>query len=168
MFLKKLVNAIKDFFYESTDYAIILMIVIAIGVILIWRFNILFSFDISKKPIQDGDEIPIETNIPDESEDETPEDQNPSDQDNDSQDDSTNDESSQTDGTRTIKVTIPSGSSAQSIGEILYNKNLISDSDEFIQRSVELGMDTKLKSGDFEITSAMGLDQIIKKIARMN
>ncbi len=166
--MKKLVNAIKDFFYESTDYAIILMIVIVIGVILIWRFNILFSFDISKDPIQDGDEIPIETNLPEESQEDTPDDQNPSDQDTENQDDSTNDESNQPDETRTIKVTIPSGSSAQTIGEILYNKNLISDSDKFIQRSVDLGMDTKLKSGDFEITSDMELDEIIKEIARMN
>jgi hypothetical protein len=166
--LKKLVNAIKDFFYESTDYAIILMIVIVIGVILIWRFNILFSFDISKDPIQDGDEIPIETNLPEESQEDTPDDQNPSDQDTENQDDSTNDESNRPDETRTIKVTIPSGSSAQTIGEILYNKNLISDSDKFIQRSVDLGMDTKLKSGDFEITFDMELDEIIKEIARMN
>lgn len=166
--MKKLVNAIKDFFYESTDYAIILMIVIVIGVILIWRFNILFSFDISKDPIQDGDEIPIETNLPEESQEDTPDDQNPSDQDTENQDDSTNDESNRPDETRTIKVTIPSGSSAQTIGEILYNKNLISDSDKFIQRSVDLGMDTKLKSGDFEITFDMELDEIIKEIARMN
>lgn len=144
------------------------MIVIVIGVILIWRFNILFSFDISKDPIQDGDEIPIETNLPEESQEDTPDDQNPSDQDTENQDDSTNDESNRPDETRTIKVTIPSGSSAQTIGEILYNKNLISDSDKFIQRSVDLGMDTKLKSGDFEITFDMELDEIIKEIARMN
>ncbi|SHI65381.1 YceG-like family protein [Dethiosulfatibacter aminovorans DSM 17477] len=166
--MKKLINAIKDFFYESTDYAIILMIVVVIGVILIWRFNILFSFDISKNPIQDGDEIPIETNIPDETQENTPGDQDPSDTDNEIPDDSTVDNNSPEDEIRTVMVTIPSGSSAQSIAEILYNKNLISDSDEFIQRSIELGMDTKLKSGDFEITSDMGLDEIIKEIARMN
>ena len=166
--MKKLVNAIKDFFYESTDYAIILMIVVVIGVILIWRFNILFSFDISKKPIQDGDEIPIETNMPEEPQGNTPDDQEPSDLDNENPDDSTEDDNNPADETRTVMVTIPSGSSAQSIAEILYNKNLISDSGEFIQRSIELGMDTKLKSGDFEITSDMELDEIIKEIARMN
>lgn len=165
--MKKLINAIKDFFYESTDYAIILMIVAVIGVILIWRFNILFSFDISKDPIQDGDEIPIETTIPDESQENTPDGQEASDTDNENPDDSEIDDTTANE-TRTVMVTIPSGSSAQSIAEILYNKNLISDTDEFIQRSIALGMDTKLKSGDFEITSDMGLDEIIKEIARMN
>jgi hypothetical protein len=165
--LKKLVNAIKDFFYESTDYAIILMIVAVIGIILIWRLNILFSFDISKDLIQDGDQIPVENNIPDESPADTPDNEDPSDQDNDSPN-NTSEDNNPSGETRTIMVTIPSGSSAQAIAEILYNKNLISDTDEFIQRSVSLGMDTKLKSGEFEITSDMVLDEIIKEIARMN
>lgn len=166
--MKKLINAVKDFFYESTDYAIALIIVIFIGVILIWRFNILFSFDIAKNPIQDGDAIPTESNLPEEQHGNTLEDQDSTSSDNENPNENIDNGTPPSSESRMIKVTIPSGSSAYSIAEILYNKNLITDKDEFIQRSIVLEMDTKLKSGDFEIISTIGLDEIIKTIARMN
>lgn len=149
--MKRLINAIRDFFYETTDYAIILVVIAIIGIILIWRFNILFNFDVSKNPIQ-SEVQPPQTSI----------------------------QQSTVDGENNIpslpaeteaylvRITIPSGSAASDIAEILLNKNLIDNSSDFISRSIALGLDTKLKSGDFEIDSDASLDEIIKIISKTN
>jgi len=138
----------RDFFYEATDYAIILTVVIAIAIILIWRFNILFSFDVNKNPIQ-SEEPPPTTEQPVSTED--PDNPNPTDP---------------TDGYFEITLVIPPGSSAQSIGDILVNNGLIADRNQFLVRVVELKLDTLLKSGNFLVNSDMTLDEIIYKIAQ--
>ena len=148
--MRRLINAIRDFFYEATDYAIILTVVIAIAIILIWRFNILFSFDVNKNPIQSEEppptteQIPISTEDPDNTDPTNP----------------TNGDYFE------VTIVIPPGSSAQSIGDILVNNRLIADRNEFLVRVVEMKLDTKLKSGSFKIDSEMTLDEIIIKISQ--
>lgn len=148
--MRRLINAIRDFFYEATDYAIILTVVIAIAVILVWRFNVLFSFEVNKDPIQSEEpppttqQIPISTEDPDKT-------------------DPTNPSSGDY---FEVTIVIPSGSSAQAIGDILVNNGLISDRNEFLVRVVEMQLDTKLKSGSFLIDSEMTLDEIITKISQ--
>ena len=148
--MRRLINAIRDFFYEATDYAIILTVVIAIAIILIWRFNILFSFDVNKNPIQSDEPPPTTEQIPVSTEDpDNPDTTGPS-----------------TEDYFEITVVIPPGYSAQSIGDILLNSGLIADRNEFLARVVELKLDTKLKSGNFLVNSDMTLDEIIYKIAQ--
>lgn len=148
--MRRLINAIRDFFYEATDYAIILTVVIAIAIILIWRFNILFSFDVNKNPIQSEEPPPTTEQIPISTEDP----------------DST-DPTSPTNGDYfEVTIVIPPGSSAQSIGDILVNNRLIADRNEFLVRVVEMKLDTKLKSGSFKVDSEMTLDEIIIKISQ--
>ncbi|MBN2285092.1 MAG: endolytic transglycosylase MltG [Tissierellales bacterium] len=150
--MKRLLNAIRDFFYETTDYAIILIVITVIGIILIWRFNILFNFDISKTPLTTVEQPSI-------TEEQTP-----------SGSDSTDftNPSSEIEVSSLVKITIPSGSSASDIGDILLSKNLIKDKDEFISRSIELKLDTKLKSGEFEIETNTPLDEVIQIISKTN
>ncbi|MBV1756584.1 MAG: endolytic transglycosylase MltG, partial [Dethiosulfatibacter sp.] len=109
--MRRLINAIRDFFYEATDYAIILTVVIAIAIILIWRFNILFSFDVNKDPIQSSEPAPTTEQIPISTED--PNNPDPT-------------EPSNGDYFE-VTLVIPPGSSAQSIGDILVNNGLIGD-----------------------------------------
>lgn len=148
--MRRLINAIRDFFYEATDYAIILTVVIAIAIILIWRFNILFSFDVNKNPIQSEEPPPTTEYIPISTED--PENPDPT--------DPTNGDYFE------ITIVIPPGSSAQSIADILVNNRLITDRNQFLVRVVEMGLDTKLKSGSFVVDSEMTLDEIITKLAQ--
>lgn len=150
--MKRLLNAIRDFFYETTDYAIILIVITVIGIILIWRFNILFNFDISKTPLTTIEQPPITEEQPPSGSDST---------------DFTN-PSSEIEVSSLVKITIPSGSSASDIGDILLSKNLIKDKDEFISRSIELKLDTKLKSGEFEIETNTPLDEVIQIISKTN
>ena len=148
--MRRLINAIRDFFYEATDYAIILTVVIAIAVILIWRFNVLFSFEVNKDPIQSEEPPPTTEQIPISTEDP----------------DNTDPTNPSSGDYFEVTIVIPSGSSAQAIGDILVNNGLISDRNEFLVRVVEMQLDTKLKSGSFLIDSEMTLDEIIIKISQ--
>jgi len=155
--LKKLINFIKDLFYEITDYALIIIVVVVIGLILLWRFNVLFDIELNKEPIE-GEDVPSvseETDNPTSGGIEIPEPENPEEE-----------EPEQEEETEQILVEVPSGTSAQGIAGILLSKGLIDSEDEFIQKAVELGLDTQLKSGEFLIDSNASLEDILKIISR--
>ena len=65
-----------------------------------------------------------------------------------------------------VKVNIPSGSLPGKIGIILEEKGLIASKDDFVEKSQELKLDTKLRSGDFEIKEGSSVEEILKIIAR--
>ena len=143
--LKKIINAIRDFIYNITDYGLIIVVVAVMTVILAWRFDLLFSRGIDKEMISD---LPI-VNEPAEEEpepvEEEPVEEIPS--------------------GIIATITIPQGSYPSKIGEILLNNNLIESKEEFLTRCVELNLDTRLQSGTFDIELGTPLDDIIKIIA---
>jgi len=157
--LKKIINFIKDFFYEITDYALIIIVVVVIGLILIWRFNVLFDIDLNKEPMEGEDIPPVsEEETPTNSGIESPEGEEPEEE----PEEPVQEEPEQ------ILVEIPSGTSAQGIADILISKGLIDSKDEFIQKAIELGLDTQLKSGDFLIENTATMEEILKIISRSN
>jgi hypothetical protein len=157
--LKKIINFIKDFFYEITDYALIIIVVVVIGLILIWRFNALFDIEINKDPMEGEDIPPIsQEENPTGSAVETPEDEPPAED----PEDPIEEEPEQ------ILVEVPSGTSAQGIADILLSRGLIENKEEFIQKAIELGLDTQLKSGEFLIDNNATLEEILKIISRTN
>jgi hypothetical protein len=162
--MRKLINAIRDFIYTITDYGLIITVVVIMVAVLAWRFDILFNRDIEKEAI---------ASIPGKNQTEEPVINNPSDDEeniddpnssNDDPDDSTETPTNQSDLIATVEI--PAGSFPSKIGDILINSNLIADKNEFLNRSVELGLDTKLQSGTFEISVGTALDDIIKIIAK--
>ena len=157
--LKKIINFIKDFFYEITDYALIIIVVVIIGLILIWRFNVLFDIDLNKEPMEGEDIPPVsQEENPTGSGIESPEEEEPEDE----PEEPIQEEPEQ------ILVEIPSGTSAQGIAEILLSKGLIDSKDQFIQKAIDLGLDTQLKSGDFLIDNTATIEEILKIISRTN
>ena len=157
--MKKIINFIKDFFYEITDYALIIIVVVVIGLILIWRFNVLFDIDLNKEPMEGEDIPPVsEEETPTNSGIESPEGEEPEEE----PEEPVQEEPEQ------ILVEIPSGTSAQGIADILISKGLIDSKDEFIQKAIELGLDTQLKSGDFLIENTATMEEILKIISRSN
>ena len=46
--MKKIIDWFKDMFYNATDYAIILFVIVAVTAVLVWRFDILFNLKIEK------------------------------------------------------------------------------------------------------------------------
>jgi len=157
--LKKIINFIKDFFYEITDYALIIIVVVVIGLILIWRFNVLFDINLNKDPIEGEDSPPIsEEETLTDSGIEFPEDEEPEEE----------PEEPVLEEPEQILVEIPAGTSAQGIADILISRGLINSKDEFIQTAIELGLDTQLKSGDFLIENTATIETILRIISRTN
>ena len=163
--MKKIINAIRDFLYNITDYGLIIIVIVVMVGILSWRFNILFSRGIDKEVIEQLS--PIATNDPD-STDST--DTNPKDSadnaEEPSQADVSDKPSDNESGSSLIAtVVIPDGTLPSKIAEILLNSNLIDDKNSFLNKSVELGLDKKLRSGTYEIEVGTSLDNIIRILA---
>jgi hypothetical protein len=170
--MKKIINAIRDFLYILTDYGLIITVAVIMIAVLGWRFNILFNRDIEKEtlavvPNDIQVEVPVtndQTNndkdeeIPNKDEDKDEDEEEPTEPNN----------PTPTESDVVATVEIPAGSFPSKIGDILINSNLIVDKNEFLNRSVEMGLDTKLQSGSFEISIGTNLDDIIKIIAKAN
>ncbi|MDD4436591.1 MAG: hypothetical protein PHS04_00980 [Tissierellia bacterium] len=150
--MRKIINAIRDFIYNITDYGLIIIVVAVMTVILVWRFDLLFSKGIDKEIIKD---LPIvtepEVNEPvAEAPDPVDEEPEPGDE---------------IPSGLIASISIPQGSYPSQIAEILLNNNLIESKDEFLTRCVELDLDTRLQSGTFDIEVGTPLDDVIKIIA---
>jgi len=164
--MKKIINAIKDFLYILTDYGLILTVAVIMLAVLAWRFDILFSRNIEKQAIAIvNDNIQIE--IPITNEQENNDNEVPSGE-QDEKVPSDNIDNPNNNSVVVATVNIPSGSFPSKIGDILLNSNLIQDKNTFLNRSVEMGLDTKMQSGTFEIIVGTKLDNIIKIIAKTN
>ncbi|HKM00927.1 MAG TPA: hypothetical protein VJ083_02615 [Sedimentibacter sp.] len=146
--MKKIINAIRDFIYNITDYGLIITVIVVMVVILAWRFDLLFSRGIDKEVLPD---LPIINKPVEEDPDETP---------------LVEDPDVETPTGLIATISIPQGSFPSQIGEILLNNNLIESKDEFLTRCVELNLDTKLQSGTFDIEVGTPLDDVIKIIAK--
>lgn len=65
-----------------------------------------------------------------------------------------------------VTVNIPAGTLPGATGQILADNGIIESSEAFVKKAVELGLDRKLKSGEFKLTKGMSLDAVVKAIAK--
>ncbi len=65
-----------------------------------------------------------------------------------------------------LKVTIPTGSSTEDIGLILKEQGLIKNETMFRLLARWYGKDSQLKAGEYELTPAMSLAEVLEKIAQ--
>lgn len=153
--MKRLINYIRDCLYNITDYGLIIIVIVVMISILGWRFDVLFNKSIVKEVIADLPVVQAGESKP-----------NPlNDQQTKTVENTTEPKTQNTNTTKVISVVIPEGSYPSKIADILLNLKLINDKNEFIKRSMELGLDKKLRSGNFKINSSSSLDEIIKTIA---
>lgn len=166
--MKKIINAIRDFLYILTDYGLIITVAVIMVAVLGWRFNILFNRNIEKETLAViPNDVQIEVPITNDQTDSDKNEETPNeDQDEDKPNETINPTPTESDVVATVEI--PAGSFPSKIGDILINSNLITDKNEFLNRSVEMGLDTKLQSGSFEISIGTNLDDIIKIIAKAN
>jgi hypothetical protein len=169
--MKKLINALRDFIYNITDYGLIITVVVVMMALLAWRFDILFNRNIVKEAIASTppdynlvEATPNKSNNNNENENPEKMNEDPEQTIKNPNNEQIND--SETDVIATVEI--PQGSFPSGIGDILINSNIIDDKDAFLDRSVELGLDTKLRSGTFEIALGTNLDEVIKIIANAN
>ena len=67
----------------------------------------------------------------------------------------------------TIEVNIPAKSLPGEIGKILEQQGVVSSATDFVNKCVELKLDTKLKSGKFTFNKGASLDDVVKIIAQV-
>ena len=189
--MKKVFETIKDILYDSLDYVIMLAILIVVIGVIGWRLDVLFAKDAFDVPTSidevvvdnSGREPKAEVDIENPTGEEEPVDPLPE------------VESPDTplipvveppvivappvvappvvappvkpavEG-KMVKVSIPAGSLPGKIGSILESNQLINSSRDFIAKAVELKLDTKLKSGNFQIASGSSIEQILKVITK--
>lgn len=186
--MKAIINWFKDLFYNATDYAIIIFVVVIVAGVLFWRFDLLFSLKIDKETLKPNP-IQISENKDNDKPDSSDSNQNDKDTDiseNDNNSDSNSTNPLQNDEVKPdeqedvgqstqpipandgveVSFSIPEGSFPGKIADILVDKGLIKDKQTFLDRSMELKLDTKLKSGDFKIKTGTSLDDVIKIIAK--
>lgn len=163
-------EGIKDFFYDSIDYIMIIVIIAIMGSVIVWRLDILFSDDnIDKIAISEMDKPLSDNNESSNSIIDTEENEIIKISETDTNTEETTKEeqtSTQEKITKIIEVKIPDRTLAPTIADILIQKNLISSKSDFLRKAQELKLDTKLKSGTFKIKENSSLETIIKIIAR--
>jgi len=131
-------NKIKDIFYESADYILILAIIVVIGIVIGWRLNILF------KPDETINTIVAESESLDKTPDisyEPAEPSIPSDTDTVIDTPVLSDEP--------IKIIIVEDSTWTDVAEQLSARSLISDKDKFISTVNDLNLQDNLKCRTF-------------------
>lgn len=198
----------KDFLYNSIDYIIMLIVIIAVVCIISWRLDILFvnnganstltknieNNNDDKKVVENidgdqnneansednGDKLPETAGNTDESDeeapvetagDEKPADEEPTETAGDANEEKPAEEKpaeekpAETGGT--IEVNIPAKSLPGEIGKILEQQGVVSSATDFVNKCVELKLDTKLKSGKFTFNKGASLDDVVKIIAQV-
>ena len=184
--MKSFLNWLRDSIYDSIDYIIMLVIIVSVVFIIGWRLDILFANDATDIPhkntiISDADDSPKNPTIekPDESnnaKDPEPTDVNPADPEDPLGD--TEQPSNPVPETPTVEdtppvvevasivITIPPGSLPSKIGDILESNGLIASKKDFVSKSQELKLDTKLKSGTFKIPNNSSMEQVLNIITK--
>lgn len=188
--MKNFVEKIKDFLYDATDYVLILVIIVGVVAVIGWRLDILFAKDMDKPDGEHNNKAPITDVVSNEKDNnkDTEKDNTDDVSDEDGSNSATDDEDDQkidngdtqsnnNDGNdkttdskpnteEIITVKIPSGSFPPAIANILLDKGLIDNKMDFLIKSQELKLDTKLKSGEFQIKKGISLEELIRILAK--
>lgn len=184
----------KDFLYNSIDYIIMLIVIIAVVCIISWRLDILF--------VNNGANSTLTKNIENNNDDKKVVENIDGDQNNEGNNEDTGDKLPETPGNSetsdeeapietagdaneekpaeekpqeekpaetggTIEVNIPAKSLPGEIGKILEQQGVVSSATDFVNKCVELKLDTKLKSGKFTFNKGASLDDVVKIIAQV-
>lgn len=199
----------KDFLYNSIDYIIMLIVIIAVVCIISWRLDILFvnnganstltknieNNNDDKKVVENidgdqnteasnednGEKLPETAGNADGSDEEAPVetagDEKPADEEaptetaGDTNEEKPAEEKPQEEKPAetggTIEVNIPAKSLPGEIGKILEQQGVVSSATDFVNKCVELKLDTKLKSGKFTFNKGASLDDVVKIIAQV-
>lgn len=188
----------KDFLYNSIDYIIMLIVIIAVVCIISWRLDILFvnngaNSTLTKNIENNNEDNKVVENIDgDQGNEATNEDNGEKVQEGKANAETKDgEENLETAGdakdtdekpaeekpaekaeekpaqTGSVEVNIPAKSLPGEIGKILEQQGVVSSATDFVNKCVELKLDTKLKSGKFTINKGASLDDVVKIIAQI-
>lgn len=161
--MKDFLDKIKDILYDGTEYILMIAIIAVVAFIINWRLDGLFAMDVESSDneiIVDNESVVDEYNEYLENiEDEAPEEEKTEDNEKD------NEKDAEEKGI-IVNVTIPSGSLPNEIANILVSNGLVESKSEFIDKIVEMGVETKLKSGTFKIPKGSSIEEIVNIISK--
>lgn len=150
---------LKDIFYDGTDYIIMLVTIVIVVLIINWRIGGLFK----RTEIGNSRDNPVATI---DEEEESPTSNLDSENIQEEESSHTEKEEKEDKDGNIITVNIPTGSLPNEIGEILESNGLVNSKEEFINKTIEMGMDTSLKSGSFQIPDNSSIEDIISIISK--
>lgn len=150
--MKKFGERMKDFMYDAVDYILIILTIVVVAGVITWRLNIMFKKNTADKSPSTNETISSDNN-------KNSDKSQPSDKDNKS-------DNSKEENIVNVKVVIPQGSPCPNIANILLEKGLIKDKDEFLAKAKEMNLDTKLKSGEYEIKSNSTIEEILSVMSK--
>lgn len=168
-------DKIKDVLYDSIDYIFMIVIILIVVGVIGWRLDVLFAKNITDtqpsgqivvdNSSRDKEPSDIVEKPSDNSEnEEEPSNQDPVEEPQDQPEEEPEEPEAPT-SPIVVKIEIPVGSMPGKIGLILEENGLVSSSREFIAKAVELKLDTKLKSGTYNIQKGLSTEDIVKLIA---
>lgn len=169
----------KDFLYNSIDYIIMLIVIIAVVCIISWRLDILFvnngaNSTLTKNIENNNDDKKVVENIDgdqntdgnnEDNGEKLPETAGDANEEKPAEEKPQEEKPAETGGT--IEVNIPAKSLPGEIGKILEQQGVVSSATDFVNKCVELKLDTKLKSGKFTFNKGASLDDVVKIIAQV-
>lgn len=140
--MKELFEKLKDLLYDSIDYIIMLGIIGVVVFIIGWRLDLLFANEVE-------DVTPTNNIVAEDDYEKKP----------------GNEEDippiKEEEHEEILTVSIPSGSTSNSIGTILESNGLISNKNDFIDKCEEMQLSNKLKAGNYDIESGSSLETIL-------
>lgn len=176
---------IKDIIYEVSDIILAIIIIVAVSSIIYWKVSDTLTFSlneitgvqVSNHNSSDTDNNLVYSDLEEPNTDDTNIDNQNTDNtntdDTNTHDTNTNDigtnnnntlnnsQSQNTTEVKNINFTIPKGSTGISIANILVEKGLIENNNDFVDRVEERKLGSKLRAGDFTVKNISTLDEII-------
>lgn len=169
-------DKLKDIIYSLADYFFIIIIIVVVGGVIAWRLDLLFNKDYANEEkeiiteIQTDDKDTIKNSDHDDLKESDVVDNTGKDSIDKSSPVKDNDKdiSTKTDNQNVdlVTVEIPKGAVSTAIGDILAEKGLVHDSKSFVDKATELGKETKLKSGTYEIPRDLSIEGVIEIITK--
>ncbi|NLW21873.1 MAG: endolytic transglycosylase MltG [Tissierellia bacterium] len=187
--MKSFWEKVKDILYDSTDYIVMILVIAVVALVINWKIGGLLGKDsiyalgqtppsieendkeVSENEESDADRDNVDQNGEgniDGEENDSKIDSNYDNNENNNADNNIDDNSShqEEDSNNIVKIKIPAGSLPLKIGEILESNGLVKDKNEFVEKAIELKLETKLKYGEFDIAKNSSMEDILKILTK--
>lgn len=150
-------SRIRDFFYNVSDYMIVILVIAAVIAVLAWRLDLLFSKDaeIPKRETKTEQSSEVQKDKPLEENGATA-------------GQGTAQQTEQAAGDQPpqeVSFSIPENSTLEQVSNMVYEKGLVSSSGDFYNKVYELGLQDSIKPGNYTVKMGMSLDDMVKMMA---
>jgi hypothetical protein len=155
-----MMEKIKDYLYDISDILISLVLVAVIAISITYKITDAFTIKIFNP--EEEIVIPVSEQIPDNEETVIIDPEEPS---SETETPSESVDPIEVGPATKVSFEIKRGMTGYNIANLLLEKNLIDEVNDFIQRVEEMGLGSKLRSGTFNVPSTIPMDDLINIIS---